>query len=404
MAHEAGIEFEGYGDVRPQESRLPWSVYSATDRRSGRPVRLSVLHAPQHMSVERRRSILDWFAEAGFQAQRLSSSVVPPVLAYRSDPDAAWIASEPARGRTLREVISEDGPFRTERAMAVSGRIASALAAAHSAGWAHGWLNGDSVWLDEGDAVTVTDLGLGLAVSPITGGLQQPFPARPGFLATDPRRLDLQCLGLLTTWMLAGRLPDPVGVPRSESFPKGVPPNVVREIRALIDSSLEHLTAADWLVFAGVDGGTETTAGGLPFYETGRPSGRGVPRWVLGLVTVGIVALLVWGGLRLFRPPAEALTLPPPGATAPSTTSAPPRGDLTLVQVGPLSPDTEQAMVDRLTRLRYPVYVRRQGEGAFVQVGAFANPDAAERLRAELQAAGFPVRIGQGGRSADTTP
>ena len=55
---------------------------------------LSVLWAPDHMSAERRRSVLDWFAEAGYQAQRLASRVIPIVLSYRSDADAAWVAVE----------------------------------------------------------------------------------------------------------------------------------------------------------------------------------------------------------------------------------------------------------------------------------------------------------------------
>jgi hypothetical protein len=345
------------------------------------------------MSAERRRSVLDWFAEAGYQSQRLASPGVPTVLGYRSDPDVAWVAVERPRGRTLREVIASEGPLASERAMLISGRVAAALAPAHGAGWAHGWLNGDTVWLDDDDSVMVVDLGLGLAVGPITGGLQQPFNARAGLLATDPRRQDLQSLGLLCTWMLTGRLPDPVGIPRADAFPKTVPAGLVREIRALIDpESREYMTAADWRGYSGLDAG-EDSGPGAGFYETPSRARLSLPRW--GKVLAGVVAALaiVWLATRYLTAPGGATQAAPDisAPAGPGRTANPDR--LTAVQVGPIRPEDEQTTSARLARLGFSTFVRRDGDRMFIQVGAFASPDGAQELCKQLEDAGFNVRL-----------
>lgn len=404
MADQIGRRFEGFANVQRQDSSLPWAVYTGEEESSNRPVRLSVLWAPEHMSAERRRSVLDWFAEAGYQSQRLASPLIPAVLGYRSDEDVAWVAVERPRGRPLREVIVSEGPLEPERAMLISGHIAAALAPAHDAGWAHGWLNGDTVWLGDDDSVAVVDLGLGLAIGPVTGGLQQPFHARTGLLATDPRRQDLQSLGLLCTWMLTGRLPDPVGIPRADAFPKTVPADVIRRIRALIDpESHDYLTAADWRSYSGVEAGAESTTG-AEFYETASHARSWLPGWAKPAAAVLALLIIAWLAARF-------LAAPGPGMQAATDVSAPTASgrtgtadSLTAVQVGPVQPENEQATRDFLAGMGFSTISRNDGGRVFIQVGAFASPDGAETVRRQLQDAGFSVRLVPTVRPASPKP
>jgi serine/threonine protein kinase len=68
---------------------------------------------------------------------------------------------EPFAGRTLKEVIAEEGAFPVHSSIAVASQIALALAASHSAGQVHGDLTAENVVLtgNDGIAAKVLDFG-----------------------------------------------------------------------------------------------------------------------------------------------------------------------------------------------------------------------------------------------------
>jgi hypothetical protein len=346
---------------------------------------------------------LDWFAEAGYQAQRLTSPAIPGVLSYRSEADHAFVAANFPSGMALREWVAANGPVPIARAMQVSSLVAGVLAQAHAAGWAHGWISPDTVWMSEGDVVSVTDLGLGLAARPMMPSAS-PYPAPPGFLVEDPMRRDMQCLGLLLTLLLTGRLPDPVGVPRGDIFPDDLPGGVVRRIRALIHPQTQHPpTPAEWADFAHVgESGvyTEPDAGSArhrepdaEYYDNSPAAprrGRGIgPAIVTGILIV-VAVLATWyfyGGTLTGTPRSTNVT------QGSSTQTPTPPDHLTKVQVGPVAPGEVEKLTARLTRMGFePFPVRESGE-VFLQIGAFANADGARQAQSELRAAGISFRV-----------
>lgn len=391
---ETELNIEPFERAERLPSSLPWAVYRAWDQSSGHMSRLAVLWANDHMPAERLRGGLDWFAEAGYQAQRLTAPAVPGVLSFRGTSEYAYVATDFPAGVPLREWVEANGALPVARAMRVSSVIASVLAQAHSAGWAHGWLNPDTVWLGEGDVVCVTDLGLGLAAQPLFPGAA-PFPAPPGFLATDPMRRDMQCLGLLLSMMLTGRLPDPVGVPRGDVFPGDVPSGVVRRIRALIQPQSDHpATAAQWAEFAhsGSDGDyTEGDASGgsaapdTAYYEAA-PRGE---RSRVGSVLTTLALILIAGAATWFlyggTPDA------PPAPAAVNTAPAPDK--LIKVQVGPVADADLDKMTQKLTGLGFEPFPKHEDGKVYLQVGAFANADGAREAETELKSAGLSIRV-----------
>jgi hypothetical protein len=413
---ENEVNIEPFERAERLPSSLPWAVYRAWDKTSGHRARLSVLWAGEHMPAERVRGGLDWFAEAGYQAQRLTSPAVPSVLSYRGDEKFAYVATDFPAGMTLRDRIAEQGPLPVARAMQISSIIAGVLAQAHAAGWAHGWLNPDTVWVSEGDVVSVNDLGLGLAAQPMIPGAA-PFPAAGGFISTDPMRRDMQCLGLLLTLMLTGQLPDPVGVPRGDVFPDDVPGGVVRRIRALINPQTTSVpSAAEWATFAhvgssGVYSEPAETAGGKDrpdagYYETTLPDAgegqhSGLGRILATAAIVVLVALVTWyiyGG-SVTGAPNRTASPNAPTATAPgvpgdmTANGAPPADTLTKVQVGPIPPADIDAISKKLSAMGFEPYVKRESGEVYIQVGAFANADGAKEAEAALKSAGLPVRV-----------
>jgi serine/threonine protein kinase len=395
---EPEINFEPFVSAERVASPLPWAVYRAVDDNSGRWVRLSVLWGGEGVAPERLRSALDWFAEAGYQAQRLGHPALARVISYRSAADAAWVATEIPFGVTLREALRADGPFTVEHAMEVSSRIARALADAHAAGWAHGFLNADTVWVDD-DMVTVADLGLGISARTVAPRAEA-YATPPGFLLPDPLRRDMQCLGLLTTEMMAGALPDPVGIPRPDLFPAGVPEAVVKRIRSLVNPQSEDaMTAAEWVEFSRAAEPTEeailTPKAPVPDTQYYDSTVNAPVPWMgvitaIALVVMAVAVVALW--VRQTPAPTAALSSPARPAAAP--VAPPPPDVLTKVQVGPIPLADEEKTVRRLKAMGYPEpYIKPESEVLYIQVGAFANEDGAKATIDELTRAGFTVRV-----------
>lgn len=398
---ESEIKFEPFAQAERAPSPLPWAVYDAVDSRSGHGARLSVLWALEHVPAERMRAALDWFAEAGYQAQRLTSPCVPAVLSYRSTAEAAYVATDRPGGQSLRDRVEQGGPLAVANSMHISSLIAGVLSGAHAGGWPHGWLSPDTVWIQEDRMVAVTDLGLGLAAQSVVPGAPTPFPTRPGFFSADLMRRDMQCLGLILTLMLTGRLPDPVGLPRADIYPDDVPGGVVRRIRELINPQAEHpLTAAQWADFARVEGGVEDAGGAFgtdsDYYETPRVSSdpRQPRSWTKVAWGAGGIAALValgLGGNALLDSRTETHPAAPPAVV--KATEAPAANALVRVQVGPVDEAQVEPMTDRLRDLGFEPFIRRVGNQVYLQVGAFSNADSAQTAAEECRSAGMPVRV-----------
>ncbi|HEY3413702.1 MAG TPA: hypothetical protein VGM51_11710 [Armatimonadota bacterium] len=403
---EPEVNFEPYVKAQRLPSPTPWAEYSALDAGSGRPVRLAVLWSAGTLPPERSRACLDWFAEAGYQAKRLASHGLATVISYRSTADAAWVATEVPAGNTLRNLLRDKGPMAVERAMEISSRVALTLADAHTSGWAHGFLNADSVWVDD-DVVTVTNLGLAIASQAMYPD-SAPYSTQRGFLCTDPRRRDMQCLGLLITEMVAGVLPDPVGVPRTDVFPATVPSPVVRRIRSLVNlQSEDALTAAEWAEYAR-SGEPEIEESPLPpkqdtrYYEI-RP--KGDVRWTPIVTAVALVIIAIaLAGLWIQQlhkaprtsaqsPAAAAQIAAPPTVAPTSPMTVPPPDALSRVQVGPIQPGEEAQVEERLRALKFKPWPKREGNALYLQVDALAIAANAEAEAETLRRQGFAVRV-----------
>jgi hypothetical protein len=129
------------------------SRWQAVDDVLARPVEVLVLLAGGRRAPG-ARALLDAAAAAG--------TVVSPVLAQVYDAaleqvpaqrygraagtvDVAFVVSEAVRGRTLAELLADDGPLDPGDAGALARRAAQGLAAAHARGVAHGALHPGTV-------------------------------------------------------------------------------------------------------------------------------------------------------------------------------------------------------------------------------------------------------------------
>ncbi|MFL6289544.1 MAG: protein kinase domain-containing protein [Thermoanaerobaculia bacterium] len=117
-------------------------------------------------------------------------------------------------GRSLREVLREEGPLSPDRAVAIARQLALALEAAHGEGIVHRDLKPPNVLVDDAGRAWITDFG-------VARSLRERGPTRTGsvigtlaYLSPEQARgeevdgrSDLYALGILLFEMLTGELP-----------------------------------------------------------------------------------------------------------------------------------------------------------------------------------------------------
>ena len=76
-----------------------------------------------------------------------------------------YIVMDLLEGRTLRQLIEQEGALPPARAAHLVEQIASALDHAHRRGFVHRDVKPDNIFVDQGDRVTLTDFGIAKAAS-----------------------------------------------------------------------------------------------------------------------------------------------------------------------------------------------------------------------------------------------
>ena len=140
------------------------SVYLAVDERLDREVAVKIMRR-ELVSDE---TFASRFRREARSAARLSHPNVVAVHDQGVDGDDMYLAMEYVPGRTLREVLTQEGPLTTRAALDIFERILQALDAAHSAGLIHRDVKPENVIIRKDGVVKVADFGLARAVTAAT--------------------------------------------------------------------------------------------------------------------------------------------------------------------------------------------------------------------------------------------
>lgn len=184
-------------------------VYCATDLQLGRKVALKVLHgrfATDEEFVERFKR--EASSAAGLQHQHVVS------IYDRGEWDgASYIAMEYVAGRTLKQLLHEDGPLDPARAADLTVQVLRAARFAHRRGVIHRDFKPHNVIVDDEDRAKVTDFGIARAgasdmtqTGSIMGTAQYLSPEQAQGHAVTARS-DLYSIGIVLYELLTGRVP-----------------------------------------------------------------------------------------------------------------------------------------------------------------------------------------------------
>ena len=187
-------------------------VYHAHDEQLDLPVAVKVLRPGLARDVQR----LGRFKQELVLARQVSHPNVVRTHDIGSDGETVFLTMDFVPGRSLADLLAEDGKLSPERAVAIARQIASGLAAAHEAGVVHRDLKPSNVLVEESGRAAIADFGIARSLA-VTG----PGPTLPGIVVGTPDylspeqargaevdgRADLYALGIILYEMLTGDLP-----------------------------------------------------------------------------------------------------------------------------------------------------------------------------------------------------
>jgi serine/threonine-protein kinase len=255
-----GTRFDHYEIVSPLGAGGMGEVYVARDARLGRRVALKFLPAEFTSDVERLRR----FEQEARAASSLNDPNIVTIHEIGEAEGQHYIATELVEGETLRRQLAR-GRLDLREALDVGVQIASALAAAHTAGIVHRDIKPENVVLRRDRLAKALDFGLAKLTEPPALDMEAPTAVR---VQTDPGRVmgtaaymspeqarglavdartDIWSLGVVLYEMIAGRQPFAgatttdvlVAILKTEPTPlSALAPDAPRELERIVAKAL----------------------------------------------------------------------------------------------------------------------------------------------------------------------
>lgn len=209
------------------------------------------------------------FAAEGQAAASLTHPNIVSIYDVGHEGDLYYIVMELVKGKTLKEIIDEEGPLPWKWSVNIAIQVASALETAHKNNIVHRDIKPHNIIITEDGIAKVTDFGIAKAVSNSTitafgttiGSVHyfSPEHARGGY--TDAKS-DLYSLGVVMYEMVTGRVPFDADTPVSIALkhmqeepipPIDVNPDIPEAVNKIIlkamqkDVNLRYSSATDML-------------------------------------------------------------------------------------------------------------------------------------------------------------
>ena len=329
-------------------------VFRGTDRVLGRTVAIKVL-SPQFAGDEQ---FVARFRREAQAAAALNHPNIVSVYDTGDQGDVHFIVMEYVEGRTLRDVIRNEGPLLPERGTEIAEAVARAVSSAHQAGLVHRDIKPGNIMLTRDGEVKVMDFGIARTstgdtltqTAAVLGTASYLSPEQAQGLPVDARS-DIYSLGCVLFEMLTARAPfagdSPVAIAYKHVKEDPVPPSRINpDVPGSLDAVILKCMAKNpvnrYQTAQELRQDLERAAQGLPILATPVMPGdatevltapvgagqtavmKGVPpdeeegrggRW--WLVALGVILALAALGVAAFflvrsllPPPTELVTVP----------------------------------------------------------------------------------------------
>jgi hypothetical protein len=188
------------------------TVWRAYDRSLGREVAVKEIRQDPALNAVQRRELRERTIREGRMAARVSHPSVATVHDVIEVDGSPWIVMELVEGRSLQQVIDEDGPLPPRLVAEIGSDLLAALRAAHAQGILHRDVKPANVLLTEAGRVVLTDFGIAKALGDSALTRTGMVVGSPGYTAPERARgehtgpaSDLWSLGATLYFAVEGR-------------------------------------------------------------------------------------------------------------------------------------------------------------------------------------------------------
>ncbi|WNE98252.1 serine/threonine-protein kinase [Streptomyces luomodiensis] len=136
------------------------TVWRANDQTLGRTVAVKELRFPSSVEEDEKRRLITRTLREAKAIARIRSNGAVTVYDVVDEDDRPWIVMELIEGRSLADVVRDDGPLTPKRAAEVGLAVLDVLRAAHQAGILHRDVKPSNVLISDDGRVVLTDFGI----------------------------------------------------------------------------------------------------------------------------------------------------------------------------------------------------------------------------------------------------
>lgn len=185
-------------------------VYRAIDHRTGHDVAVKILR-PEFSDD---KEFLERFEREALAASKMSHHNIVNLLDVGKDDQSQYLVMEYVNGKTLKEVIDQNGPMKPELAAQICIRILSALQHAHKNGIIHRDIKPQNILVHSEGHIKVSDFGIARFTESNTVAKQDNVMGSVHYISPEQARgddvtfsSDIYSAGVVLYEMLAGRVP-----------------------------------------------------------------------------------------------------------------------------------------------------------------------------------------------------
>lgn len=222
------------------------SVFRANDMLTGRPVALKV----PHLEAECDPVFHERFNREAEIGKKLDHPAVVKVLDHNRGKHL-FMATEWVEGRSLRQILREEGKLSFDRAVWIAMEICVALEYMHGQGVVHRDLKPENIIVDAEDRIKIIDFGIAhqAGARRLTFGKFSEVMGSPDYISPEQvkgnrgdSRSDLYALGVILYEMLTGEVPfsgpNLLAVMNARVVNHPVPP---REVNPAVSPQLQEI-------------------------------------------------------------------------------------------------------------------------------------------------------------------
>lgn len=188
-------------------------IYAARDLKLARPVCLKKVLLDANLTSEQRRAQLDRLFDEARLVSQLTHPHIVSVFDYFVEDDDGFIVMEWLEGKTLRELLNEQGPLPPELVRQIGIQIGESLQYAHDQDITHRDIKPENIIFHQGQ-VTILDFGLASLtnataedVQKTAGTARYMAPEQLSGIGKVDQRADIFSLGVLLYELLTHKYP-----------------------------------------------------------------------------------------------------------------------------------------------------------------------------------------------------